>query len=154
MNIKSKDLLFVSIQFILFAVFTADLDWSLGFSHWFRILNLIISIIGLLVVILAILQLNKNLSPFPTPKDASVLLENGLYKFIRHPIYSGIILMLTGYSFYKDSWYKLGITLLLLLLFYFKTQYEEQLLQIKFEDYKTYKSKTGKFFPKIYISKK
>lgn len=150
MKIKYKDLLFVSIQFILFALFTTDFDWSLGFSHWFRILNLFFSIIGLLIVILSILQLNKNLSPFPTPKDTSVLLENGLYKFIRHPIYSGIVLMLWGYSLYKDSWYKIGITLLLLLLFHFKTQYEEQQLQNKFKNYKAYKSKTGKFFPKIY----
>jgi protein-S-isoprenylcysteine O-methyltransferase Ste14 len=150
MKAKPKDVLFVSIQFILFVLFAADFDWPLGLSPWFRTVNLIISIIGLSVVVLAILQLNKNISPFPTPKEAAVLIQNGLFKFIRHPIYSGIILMLGGYSFYKDSWYKTAITLLLLLLFHFKTQYEEQQLQNKFKNYNTYKSKTGKFFPKIY----
>ena len=150
MRINPKDLLLVSIQLLLFIVYSIDFDWTLGCFYWLKIAGLTIAILGLLVVILAILQLNKNLSPFPTPKDNSVLLQNGLFKLVRHPIYSGLIFLFFGYSIYKDSVYKLIITLLLLILFHYKTQYEEQQLQNKFPDYKTYKSKTGKFFPKWY----
>jgi len=148
MRATTKDLLLVCIQLLLFIVYSIDFDWPLGFCYWLKIVGLSISIVGLLVAILAILQLNKNLSPFPTPKDHSVLLQNGLFKLVRHPIYTGLIFLFFGYSIYQDSKYKLIITLLLLILFHFKTQYEEQQLQIKFPEYKTYKTKTGKFFPK------
>lgn len=148
MRTTTKDLRLVSIQLLLFIVYSIDFDWSLGCSHWLKIVGLSISLAGLLVVILAILQLNKNLSPFPTPKDSSVLLQNGVFKLVRHPIYTGLIFLFFGYSIYKDSVFKLTITLLLIILFHNKTQYEEKQLQIKFPEYRTYKSKTGKFFPK------
>lgn len=108
-----------------------------------------IAILGGLIIILALLQLNKNLSPFPTPKDKSVLLQNGLYKYMRHPIYTGIILLFSGYSVYQNSVYKLFISLILVILFYLKSNYEEQRLEQKFSDYKRYRSKTGRFFPRI-----
>nr|WP_315147284.1 methyltransferase [uncultured Flavobacterium sp.] len=97
------------------------------------------------------MKLNKNLSPFPTPKNNVTLLENGLYKYARHPIYTGIILLVIGFSVYQNSWYKLLISLLLIILFYLKSTYEEERLEQKFPDYKNYKTKTRRFFPLILI---
>jgi protein-S-isoprenylcysteine O-methyltransferase Ste14 len=156
MRINFKDQLLVGSQFVLFILFTINFDRSLGCSHSIRTISLFVSIIGFLIILLALLQLNKNLSPFPTPKDKAILIQNGLYKYVRHPIYSGILLLFFGYSLYQDSWYKLGISTILVLLLYYKTDYEEQLLQQKFKGYNAYKSKTGKFFPKIinYFTKK
>ena len=142
-----KDYLFVSIQFILFFCFIFDFDWSMKLGLTIQKIGLLIAVFGGVIIILALLQLNKNLSPFPTPKNNTTLLQNGLYKYIRHPIYTGIILLFTGYSLYQNSFYKLGISLLLVVLFYFKSNYEEQRLEQKFPDYKLYKNKTGKFFP-------
>lgn len=120
---------------------------KLGFA--IQKIGLLIAVFGGIIIILALLQLNKNLSPFPTPKNNTTLLQNGLYKYRRHPIYTGIILLFTGYSVFQNSFYKLGISLLLVILFYFKSNYEEQRLEQKFPDYKLYKNKTGKFFPWI-----
>ena len=152
MRINPKDILLVSTQFLLFIVFTIDLDWSLGCSHLIKMIGLVISIFGLLIVIISILQLNKNLTPFPTPKNNSVLLQNGLYKLVRHPIYTGLIYLFSGYSLYQDSLYKLIISFFLVILFHYKTRYEERLLQKKFSEYNLYKSKTGKFFPKFNLT--
>lgn len=149
MRIRLKDKVLVSIQFVLFGCYAIDFDWSLGFSLFFKFIGLAVAIIGLIISLLAVLQLNKNLSPFPTPKEKAVLLENGLYKFVRHPIYSGLLLLFYGYGIYVDSIYKLLISSLLLVLFYFKTNYEERLLEIKFQDYSLYKLKVGRFFPKF-----
>jgi protein-S-isoprenylcysteine O-methyltransferase Ste14 len=110
-------------------------------------IGLALTVFGGIIIILALLQLNKNLSPFPTPKDSASLLQNGLYKYMRHPIYTGIILLFLGYSVYQNSFYKLGISLLLVILFYFKSNYEELRLEQTFPDYKNYKTKTGRFFP-------
>lgn len=126
------------------------MNWSMKLSLGVQKAGLWIIVLGGLLIILALLQLNKNLSPFPTPKDTTTLLQNGLYKYMRHPIYTGIILFFTGFSLYQNSFYKLGISLLLVVLFHFKSNYEEQRLEQKFPKYKLYKNKTGKFFPFSY----
>ncbi len=150
MKINSKDIVLVSIQLVLFILFTIPVSGSLEFFSWFKLLGLIASIVGFIVLALAILQLNKNLSPFPTPKNNAVLIQNGLYALVRHPIYSGILLLFFGYSIYQASLYKLVITIFLWVFFYFKTQYEELQLQRKFPTYKVYISKVGRFFPNLF----
>jgi protein-S-isoprenylcysteine O-methyltransferase Ste14 len=153
MRIHPKDVVLVSIQFLLFSCYTIDFDWSLGFSLFFRIIGLSFAIIGLIISLLAVLQLNKNLSPFPTPTENAILLENGLYKLARHPIYSGLLLLFYGYGIYVDSSYKLIISSSLLVLFYFKTNYEERQLESKFSNYLNYKQNVGRFFL-LYINSK
>ena len=149
MKVKTKDFIFVSLQFLLFLIYTIDSQWFFGFTHPIKYIGLVFAFLGFLIIILAILQLNKNLSPFPTPKNNSLLIQNGLYKIVRHPIYSGIMLLFLGYGIYKDSVFKLFITALLFILFYLKTNYEEKLLQNKFPEYALYKKKVGRFFIKF-----
>jgi protein-S-isoprenylcysteine O-methyltransferase Ste14 len=149
MKINSKDFFLVGIQLVLFVLYTVPVEWSLEFFSWFKTIGWIVASVGLLIVVIALLQLNSNLSPFPTPKDNAVLIQNGLYAWVRHPIYTGVLLLFLGYGIYLASLYKLLITFLLWLLFYFKTQYEEVQLQRKFFEYKNYKRKTGRFLPKF-----
>jgi len=149
LNKNYKDYWFVVIQFVLFFCFIFDVDWSMKLGLLIQKIGLGIAFFGGIIITLALLQLNKNLSPFPTPKNNATLLENGLYKYMRHPIYTGIILLFLGYSVYQNSVYKLLISILLVILFYFKSNYEEERLGQKFPDYKNYKTKTGRFFPWI-----
>ena len=111
---------------------------------WFGI---VIFVFGSLITIIAVMQLNVHLSPFPSPLPGSKLIENGIYKFIRHPIYTGIILAFFGFALITDSGYRLLISAVLFLLFYYKTLYEEKRLIEKFPDYSEYKSRSGRFFP-------
>lgn len=143
-----KDIVFVSIQLLLFIAFVFPvIDNSFQANTIFRYVAFVIAIIGLVVIALAILQLNKNLTPFPTPKEDGTLIQTGLYKFVRHPIYSGIILTTLGFGFYDGSFWKIAIGFSLWILFYFKSNYEEQLLSNQFPYYKEYKKNTGRFFP-------
>jgi len=154
MHLKPKDYFFVGIQFLLFLLYLIDLEFiKFSLPYIFRIIGLILTISGLIVLILALLQLNKNLSPFPTPKTNSELVQSGLYKYIRHPIYTGILLNFFGYSLYSGSLFRLSITILLYILFLYKSNYEEKMLSRQFEEYSSYKKKTGRFFP-VYRSKK
>ncbi len=145
---NAYDYLYVALQIALFVCYILPFEFMrLHFPAWFRIMSLLVSGIGLAVVIFAILQLNTNLTPFPSPKKNSYLVQSGLYRYIRHPIYTGIILLLLGYALYIESLYRLTILILLWILFYFKTVYEEKALIQKFPDYKEYKVKTGQFWP-------
>jgi len=100
-----------------------------------------------LAQVLAFISLNRNLSPFPTPKVNSKLVQNGIYQLVRHPIYTGIILTTFGWAIYSQSSTRLVTFVLIYILFHFKSNYEEKQLAKKFELYNTYKKNTGKFFP-------
>jgi len=150
MKLPLKDYLFVGVQFILFAVYLLNVSlFPFQLPKYISYSGLILSGLGVIIGVLALLQLNKNLSPFPSPKTNSELIQTGLYKFIRHPIYTGILLMFFGYGIYQGSSYKIGITVVLNLLFYFKSSYEESKLQAKYQGYSGYKKTTGRFLPRL-----
>lgn len=150
MNLKNKDYTFVGIQFALFFIYVFNIKlWNIHFPKEITTTGLICSLLGAVILVLALLQLNKNLSPFPTPKSNAELIKNGLYKYIRHPIYTGILIMLFGNAIRQESLFKLLITFILLMLFLYKTSYEEKRLENKYADYKAYKKNTGRFFPKL-----
>lgn len=150
MNVPIKDIGFVGIQLALFLCYLFDLLNPINFPRWLAFGGIVLAIVGVIVTIIALLQLNRDLSPFPTPKSGSGLRTVGLYALVRHPIYTGIILMTIGYAVYKESLWKLIIAGLLVLLFHFKSKYEEALLTKKFEDYQRYQRTTGRLWPKIF----
>ncbi len=146
-RIKSLDIIYVSIQFILLAIFFVPfIQHTFQTNVVIKYLGAFVSFFGFLMILLAILQLNKNLTPFPTPKENGELIRTGLYKYIRHPIYTGIFLASLGIAFYTSSYWQLAIALILLILFYFKSKYEESLLIEKYKDYKAYITKSRRFF--------
>ncbi|WP_035086859.1 methyltransferase family protein [Aquimarina latercula] len=151
MKLENNDFLFVLVQFVLFFVYVIDVKiGSIGWLPFINRIGLFTFVLGVLIVLVALLQLNKNLSPFPTPKLNSKLVKTGLYKFIRHPLYAGILYVVFGYGLYIGSVFKLIIATTIYILFYFKTKYEEEKLLEFFDEYKAYKVATGRFFPKIF----
>jgi protein-S-isoprenylcysteine O-methyltransferase Ste14 len=76
------------------------------------------------------------------------LVTSGIYKYIRHPQYTGIFLIITGWM---CRWYT-SLTLfmypILFILYYRLARREEKLLQKEFGDaYLKYKESTPMFFP-------
>ncbi len=148
--IKKADIIYVSIQSLLFVLFIIPVRiFPISIFSAIRYSGIILSGTGILIAFIALLQLNKFLTAFPTPKKHSKLLQAGIYKFIRHPIYSGIILTTLGNGFYSESLWKILIAVVLWILFYFKSKYEETLLMQHFADYEAYQKVSGRFFPFI-----
>lgn len=151
MKKTSKDYIYVGIQFILFAVYVVPLEvLKITTGTVGILLGSTLVILGILMGLLSVIQLNKNLSPFPTPIHGGELIETGLYKYIRHPIYTSILSTLLGYGLYSASVYKILVTLILLVLFFYKSKYEERKLSSVFYKYPEYMNKTGRFLPKIH----
>ncbi|MGM1054578.1 MAG: methyltransferase family protein [Bacteroidota bacterium] len=150
MKVAGKDIFYVAIQILLFLTFLLDINlFPFEIPLFLEFILVLIGIIGLLLIIIAFFQLNKNLSPFPTPKEYSSLLTSGVFKLIRHPIYTGILFIAFSIAVFQGSGYRLLISFLLLILFHFKSLYEEKKLAEKFPEYKIYKKNTGRFFPKL-----
>lgn len=151
MRLPLKDYILVGIQGLLFLAFIFDVSLT---AHQLPLytttIGLIVSVIGIAIFILSILQLSTSLSPFPTPKADGKLIQTGLYKYIRHPIYTGILVCCIGYTVYSSSLYRLIIVALLFLLFSIKVRYEEEKLTLKFPRYKNYMKTSGRFFPRLF----
>lgn len=143
-----KDLIFVGIQFLLFIVyFTPLFTDEFSTNDFVKYAALTVGISGLLLVAACFIQMNKSLTPLPTPRISGRLIQDGLYKYVRHPLYSGLITAAFGFAVYQGSWWKVLIGSCLLILFYFKSSYEEKLLTVKYEEYRDYQQKTFRFFP-------
>ena len=150
MNLKSKDYKLVGLQMLLFILYVFDPKiLSLAFPALIKTGAFIVSLLGVVVLILAMLQLSKNLSPFPSPKTNSELVQSGLYKYVRHPIYTGILISSFSFALATASGYRILISILLYILFIVKSEYEETLLMQRYKEYESYMKKTGRFFPKI-----
>jgi protein-S-isoprenylcysteine O-methyltransferase Ste14 len=150
MKRNPKDIFFVGTQFILFVAYLFQISKiDFAFPDWLKFVGLFISVVGIIISLAALLTLNKNLSPFPTPKQGAELIQSGIYKYIRHPIYSGILFFTLGFSIYSENTLRLLIFFTLLILFSFKAAYEEKLLLDKFPNYADYKKTTGMFLPGI-----
>ncbi len=151
MKVPSKDYYLVGLQFFLFFLLVFN-----GLLGYFKLPVLIsylawlVAIFGLAMVVLAILQLKNALTAFPTPKAEGELIQSGLFTYVRHPIYTGIILFTYAVGVAMGSWWQVLISTLLLLLFYIKSSYEEGLLQKKYPDYARFKASRGRFFPKVF----
>ncbi len=150
MKVAGKDIIYVVLQILLFFTFLLDVNlFSFEIPSFLEFILVLIGIIGLGLIIIAFFQLNKNLSPFPTPKEYSSLLTSGVFKLIRHPIYTGILFIAFSFAVFQGSGYRLLISFLLLILFHFKSLYEEKKLAEKFPEYEIYKKNTGRFIPKL-----
>ena len=100
----------------------------------------LIIIAALIILLFAIKDLGRNLSPFPRPIKNSKLITKGIYRFTRHPMYYSLIFISFGIFITKLSIYYLCLSIILVLIIKFKIALEEQYLNNKFENYQIYKN--------------
>jgi len=100
----------------------------------------LIIIITFLIILVAIKDLGRNLSPFPRPINNSNLVTTGIYRFTRHPMYYSLIFISFGVFITKLSIYYLFLSISLCLIIKFKIALEEQYLNNKFKNYLLYKN--------------
>ena len=104
------------------------------------LLGFLIIIIAFIILLVAIKDLGRNLSPFPKPINNSNLVTKGIYRFTRHPMYYSLIFISFGVFITKLSIYYLFLSTSLLLIIKFKIALEEQYLKNKFKNYLLYKN--------------
>jgi len=104
------------------------------------LVGFLIIIIALIILLVAIKDLGRNLSPFPRPKNNSNLITSGIYRFTRHPMYYSLIFISYGVFIIKLSIYYLFLSISLGLIIKLKIALEEQYLNNKFKNYLFYKN--------------
>jgi protein-S-isoprenylcysteine O-methyltransferase Ste14 len=109
--------------------------------------------VGSLAVILmgkGLLDLGKSLTPLPYPRDDGQLVQSGVYGWVRHPIYGGLILGILGWAIAHASLSHLAAALLFWVFFDAKSAREETWLLEKYPDYADYRQRVKKLLPWIY----
>ena len=105
---------------------------------------------GIVIAIWAAILLGPNLTPLPKPKPSGQLIQTGLYRLVRHPIYFGVILVSFGWAGIEQTLYTLVLATILLIFFDLKSRQEERWLTQKFSEYAEYKMTTKKLIPFVY----
>ena len=91
------------------------------------------------VAVWGIRALGRNLTPGTEPLPEGELITTGAYAHFRHPIYTGLVLLLAGYTLAWSNW-TLSLVMGFIALQYFqaKAGAEERWLLDRFPDYKAY----------------
>ena len=151
MEDKKKSRRLVVIQFILLGVifFVPVGAPPSNTPSWILDMGKLVLWPGLAVLILSIFKLGQALTASPIPKEDAKLITDGLYKTIRHPIYTGLILTTLGLALGAASVAKLFFVAALIVLLNYKAKWEETLLLERYPEYRDYMSKTGRFVPRL-----
>ena len=114
----------------------------------FAYIGITISSIAIALFISSKITLGKNYSPCYDQRKPKNITSSGLYKYVRHPIYSSNLLLLVG-TFIISGSYLMLINIIILSLFYVISAYrEEKYLINNFTYYKNYSKNTGMFVPR------
>lgn len=136
----------VFFALILFAPKIPPLDFPL----WLRVLGLAVIAVGGVFGTGGMLALGRNLTPFPKPIEGGTLVTAGLYRWVRHPIYTGLILGTLGWSLWRSSLLGVGLAVLLFIFFDLKSRREERWLTEAYPDYAEYRRRVRKLIPFVY----
>jgi protein-S-isoprenylcysteine O-methyltransferase Ste14 len=108
--------------------------------------------LGLVVAVTARMQLGRNWSNIENSylKNDHALVAAGIYRYVRHPIYLGDLLLVLGLELALNSWLVLG-ALLLAAYIHRQTRGEERKLLVTLPGYADYCRRTTRFLPFIPI---
>jgi protein-S-isoprenylcysteine O-methyltransferase Ste14 len=135
----------VVLQFMLItAVFVLGLlapGWPDGARWWLKGAGGLALFGGALVLVLSGRALGSGFTPFPKPADGGALVEEGPYAVVRHPVYSGGLLVAIGISLALSPW-ALVPTAALAVVWALKANLEERFLVARYPGYPRYCERT------------
>ncbi len=104
-----------------------------------RRLGWLVGAAGIGLAVWGVRSLGRSLTPGTEPLPGAPLVISGAYAHVRHPIYLGVVLLLTGYTLAWSNW-TLALLLGFLALRYFdaKARAEERWLAARYPGYESY----------------
>jgi protein-S-isoprenylcysteine O-methyltransferase Ste14 len=91
-------------------------------------------------------MIRNHLTALPAPRHGAVLLDQGPFSLVRHPIYGGVILGFLGLSIRGGNLLAALLTVVLVPFFWAKTEHEERLLAARLPEYDDYRTRVRRRF--------
>ena len=113
----------------------------------FPFLGAIMVAVGLGFASWARWHLGRNWSGLVTLKEGHSLIQTGPYKYVRHPIYTGLLLAFVGSAVAIGEWRGILSVALALLAFVLKIRVEEVGMRKTFAEYERYQRTTAALIP-------
>ncbi len=107
----------------------------------------VLTVLGVAFAIWARTHLGRNWSPAPAIKEKHELVTSGPYRFVRHPIYTGMIFTTLGLAL-AGSIFGISVFIFSCLLFISRMRKEEHfMLELFPNEYPAYQARTKKLIP-------
>jgi protein-S-isoprenylcysteine O-methyltransferase Ste14 len=143
---RIKSILLVALQFLFIILLLSgtQLKNISLLAYAFLILSIV-----LVLWAMATMQKSK-LRILPEPSPNATLITNGPYHFIRHPMYTAILLGSVGLLINHFTWMRLSMVIALAIVLIIKLTWEEKMLSKKFGEYMDYMKHTKRILPFIF----
>lgn len=148
MSVRTKGWLLVSMQKALLAglvLMPSGSGWSV--ADPVRLAGIGARVVGVLAIVWGVAVLGRNATVHPEPGAHATLRRSGPYSVVRHPIYSGVLVIAATIVVGSSSLAAVGVYAALVALLVFKARFEETLLLRSFSDYAEYAAVTPRFIP-------
>ena len=145
MRISPKSLVFVGAQLLCLAYLLVSGPW-LASLEWVWL-----EIVGLYLGAWAIYTMKlRNLRIAPEVARGARLVTTGPYRFVRHPMYSAVLLITVSLVLSRFTLARLTMWTGLLAVLLAKLQHEEALLAKRFREYIAYQRRTKRLVPFLF----
>jgi protein-S-isoprenylcysteine O-methyltransferase Ste14 len=115
------------------------------------VFGLIILILGAIVNIKGRFALGSNWSDHIKMYQGHTLVTQGVYRFVRHPLYASLIWMFYASGvIYHNYGAMLATTFIFMPFMHYRAGQEEKLLTERFPEYNDYVKSVGRFFPRLF----
>lgn len=105
-------------------------------------------VIGLAIGAIGVLGLGGSLTPSPVPRRDATLVTTGAYRWVRHPIYSGLLVFALGSVAASAHPIRMAAAAGLTGLLTGKARWEERMLADRVAGYGDYARSVGRFVPR------
>ncbi|TMB52419.1 MAG: isoprenylcysteine carboxylmethyltransferase family protein [Chloroflexi bacterium] len=112
--------------------------------------GLVLILAGALLFGRGLRDLGASLAAVPRPKPDAGLVETGIYRRIRHPIYAGMVFSALGWALFSWSGIAMLLAIALAVVLDLKARLEERWLVARHPTYASYRLRSNRFLPGIY----
>jgi protein-S-isoprenylcysteine O-methyltransferase Ste14 len=142
---------FLAFESILSLIFLNGGVWFRNPLHFVQIFSWLCLLGSLYLALHGFYLIKSRGRPEGDFEDTTNLITSGPYKFIRHPLYTSLLLFSLGVYLKEPSWLGGGLVLTTMLGVYLTATIEEKYNQERFgELYDEYMNQTKKFIPFIF----
>lgn len=115
-----------------------------------QITGMAIAVLGVSGYIISILYLRSNWAVSAAIKQGHALVKNGPYRFVRHPMYFFMTLVVLGSGLLISNFLIILYTPIVAFLYYLRSKKEEEMLVKALPEYAQYKKESKMLIPGVF----